>query len=194
MYRIAREAYRGLPPKEHEHKPDIIAVRISNVRVRPNQPPISSERDCLWIECKAPDADRPYQWNDVLDEAKDRLAFAHGSRMVYLILAAGLKWMIFRWDPVTPPTMPPLQIIKHDQQGTWPVDPRIRPMVGEPYISAGQNGQCFIDTKRAHSLDFWTTTPNSQIPVNWVSMQSLEQHFAAIRGTAFQGLNPASFA
>ncbi len=35
MYRITREAYGGLLPKGNEHLPDVIAVRISNMQIRP---------------------------------------------------------------------------------------------------------------------------------------------------------------
>ncbi|KAJ2898297.1 uncharacterized protein MKZ38_004022 [Zalerion maritima] len=120
QYQILREAYRGLPPAApYGVKPDVIVVRLQNIQQLPGQPPQSNERDILWIECKAPSLDVPHEWNRVLNEAVGRLDVAHPTRRVYLILAIGLKWMPFLWDPVAPTLNPqgsPLNILKDNCQ------------------------------------------------------------------------------
>lgn len=91
-YIIDRRAYHDLlPSHEDSHQAGLAVVRFSNLVVRPGLPPLFSERDCFWIECNAHDRNAG---------RVERLAFFRGTRMVYLILAIGLKW-IFRWDPTS---------------------------------------------------------------------------------------------
>jgi hypothetical protein len=115
-----------------------------------------------------------------MEEAVKRVEFAHPNRMLYLILAVGLNWMIFQWIPVIQRTAPPLKITMYNQRDAWNVDARIFPVGAEPYIVAGQNGQASVDIRQAHSLDYWTVHPNSTLPVNYPSMRLLEHHFASI--------------
>lgn len=94
-------------------------------------------------------------------EAVVRLTAAHSSRRVYLILAVGLKWIPFLWDPVAPlnPAGSPLCILKDNQRDTWPVDLRIHIIApanlqGQRHVVQRQNGGLIVDTWLTYSLDF----------------------------------------
>jgi len=43
-------------------KPDVITIRLQNIQQQLGMPPIASERDILWIECKVPIRDVPDGW------------------------------------------------------------------------------------------------------------------------------------
>lgn len=97
-YLIPREAYRGLPPDDPEdQKPDVVVIRF--MTIANSFPPEATDRDILWIECKAPDEDVPNRWKLCMNQAVTRLNNAHPNRRVFLILTTGLKWMPFLWDP-----------------------------------------------------------------------------------------------
>ncbi|KFA81176.1 hypothetical protein S40288_10554 [Stachybotrys chartarum IBT 40288] len=57
IYSVEREAYRGYSPHADEHKPDTIVVRVTHVLQHPGRPSPATQRDCLWVEFKAPDKD-----------------------------------------------------------------------------------------------------------------------------------------
>ena len=161
-------AYRGLPPEDpYSQRPDIVVIRVQNIQQQLGMPPAASGRDILWVECKAPCHDIPTRWKDVIVEAADRLSVAYPVRRVYLILAIGLKWMPFLWDPVAPtlnPARSPLHILKDNQEETRVVDHRIHMI--SPVDLPGQrhvfprNGAWIVDARLAYSLNFWTLDQN----------------------------------
>lgn len=197
-YSIEREAYRGPPGGPLEHKPDVIVVRISNVQQAAGQRPIAAERDVLWIECKASVHLRASGWHTVLLEAVQRLDSAHPDRVVFLILAVGLKWMPFKWDPLNPlSAAQKLEMLTENGQEVWAdIDRRIRPVVlsqqpnsPQPYIKDGR----FIDTARAYTLNYWDLDANGDI-THFADLQLLETLFNYIQGTAvLHGFNPPNF-
>ena len=201
-YDIDREAYRGLPPADPEsHVPDIIVVRCSNVVAQPGAPPVAgAERDILWVECKAPDMDQPNEWNRVITQVVRRLNSAHPDRMVYLILAVGLKWMPFIWDPtvagqqLTNPQGGPLRMVKHNRTDYWDIDPRIysAPIQGQRHVF-NSGGRLYIDATQAYTLDFWTLDPQTGAPAYIADMTLLETCFTQLHQTVFVGNNPAQF-
>ncbi len=199
-YAIEREAYRGPPAAASIHKPDVIVVRL-RAPPAPVVPPVpgqrpqrAQERDILWIECKAPSEGAPNGWNSVMTEAVARLSSAHPTREVYLILAIGIKWMCFLWDPVNPlPMGSELHIISAGQT-VWAVDARVKPipnLAGQRHI-----GNSFlVDTTQAYSLDYWSVklVQNVVVQANLADLQLLENVFALIQAQNFNGWNPAHF-
>jgi hypothetical protein len=97
--------------------------------------------------------------------------------MLYVILAIGLKWMFFKWDPST--AGPPLQV-QGDNNATWTMTPgyHYEPAVfGQSHVTRidAPDGPS-IDTNLAYSLDFFTLDPQSpQQPLNASAMQLLER-------------------
>ncbi|AEO60427.1 hypothetical protein MYCTH_2309625 [Thermothelomyces thermophilus ATCC 42464] len=190
-YSIEREAYRGSARDPPEHKPDVIVVRIHNVQQAAGQRPTAIERDILWIECKAPTHLKPHGWHNVLGEAVTRLNAAHPDREVFLILAIGMKWMPFMWDPFNPfPRGQGLKMLKDNGQ-PWDdeIDGRIRPvnMPNQRHV----NGR-IIDTTRAFTLNYWDADANGNI-IHLAELQLLEALFNNIQGRIFNGANPANF-
>lgn len=195
---IEREAYRGLPPDNPEDQvPDVVVVRCTNITAQPGAPPTAAtERDILWVECKAPDMDQPNEWNRVLSQVVVRLNSAHPTRMVYVILAIGLKWMPFIWDPQGSLNlqMRSLVVLKHNRRDTWSVDSRIygAPVQGQTHV-VNVNNQWIVDTTRAYTLDFWTLHPQTRQPQYLQDMMMLEACCTAMLNTVFVGVNPPSF-
>ncbi|KAK3936153.1 hypothetical protein QBC46DRAFT_322079 [Diplogelasinospora grovesii] len=195
-YAIQREAYRGLPPSDPQaHKPDVIVVRMQNRQQQPGMPVRADERDVLWIECKAPCQDKPHGWNEVLNEAVGRLTSAHPQRKVFLILAVGMKWMPFLWDPQAQPSA--LNVVMANRTDSWPVDQRIH-LIDAATLPGGQRhafqsgGNWFVDTRCAYTLNYWAMGQNGQ-PAFAADMTLLENLFAAIQAAVYNGWNPAEF-
>lgn len=163
-------------------------------------PPTASERDLLWIECKAPNPDVPTSWKRVIDEAAERLRIAHPTRRVYLILAIGLKWMPFLWGPVAPTLNPagsPLQVLKDNQRDVRAVDPGMHMIAlanlpGQRHVQRQQNGALIVDTRSAYSLNYRALDGNKN-PANLHGILLLENYFALIQATEYQGCNPPGF-
>lgn len=73
-------------------------------------------------KCQVPNLDQPGKWNELMAEIQERLVLAHGGdpvhdelpQKVYFILAAGMKWMMFVWDPDN--TQAPLYIRSEHQE------------------------------------------------------------------------------
>lgn len=205
-YEIDREAYRGLPPDQPwQHKPDVVVVRLTNVQQQPGQRPTSVKRDLLWVECKAPTQNAPHGWKDVMGEAMGRLEQAHGRnanggpRKVYFVLAIGMFWMPFVYDPTLPQgsNQTPLNILKADGQNTWPVHEDVYPINlgpgATPHIIAAPNGSLFVDTRRAYSLDYWTLDQQGAV-LHLNELQLLELFITAVQNAQYTGVNPPSFA
>ncbi|KAK5994644.1 hypothetical protein PT974_05127 [Cladobotryum mycophilum] len=159
-FRVAREAYRNvLPQGPHTCKPDVVLVKVQVTLF----PYTANNRDVLWVECKAPNANAPHAWHDLVDEAVSRLHQAHPTRRVYLVLAFGINWIPLIWDPVPPllnPVGSPL-FIRSNAGGSWPVDRRLHiipghMLPGQRFIQQMVNGPILIDPTFAFSLDFWT--------------------------------------
>ncbi|KAH6850966.1 hypothetical protein B0I37DRAFT_372885 [Chaetomium sp. MPI-CAGE-AT-0009] len=189
-FSIGRETYRGAPGMPSGHRPDVIVVRINNVQQEIGQRPTAIERDILWIDCMAPAHLQPSGWHTLLGAAVERLASAHPNREVFMILAVGMEWMPFMWDPINPLSAgQTLQLLKDDNQLWDDVDPRIVPvpMQNQRFI----NGR-IIDSKQAYTLNYWDADGNGNI-IHLADLQLLEALFDMIRSRIFIGVNPASF-
>ncbi|CAM1502300.1 Fc.00g042840.m01.CDS01 [Cosmosporella sp. VM-42] len=198
QYAVTREAYRGVDPDHPDRtKPDVVVIRIQSTAQPPGFPPSVSQRDILWIECKQPRLTNPGGWKLVMSEIVDRLSASHQHGKVYVILAVGLKWMPFLWDPVPPlmnPAGGPLHILKANNQEAWPVDPRMHMisqthLPGQRHIIQGSAGDLYVDTRQAYSLDFWSLDQLG----NRAYLQDLvllESFFDIIQRTQYQGQNP----
>ncbi|KAH7328096.1 hypothetical protein B0I35DRAFT_8404 [Stachybotrys elegans] len=195
-YAVNRQAHWGLLSESLSgREPDNIAVRLCHIE-QPQQgmPPSSYQRDVLWIECRASSNDTPAGWHAILTEAVEQLDVVHSPRKVYLIVAVGLKWLPFLWDPVASILDPsPLVILGASLQDTWEVDPRVHvidpgALPGQRHVEA-QNGSLTVNTQSAYSLDYWTLDQGGN-PANLRDMLLLETFFALIRTTQFQSTNP----
>jgi len=135
-----------------------------------------------------------------LGETVRGLNSAHSPRRVYLILAIGRKWMPFLWDPEAPlnPAGSPLFIQMANEQVLWPVDPRIHMIApanlqGQRHIAQGQNGELIVMTRRAYILltsGRWNKVETQQ---TLFDMVFLENFFALVQTTRYQGENPPDF-
>lgn len=207
-YWIRRDAYRGMPPDEPStHKPDVVVVRLSQPQVLgPDGLYREVNRDILWVECKAPCHDEPGKWKKVIEEATERLKSAHPNRNVWLIVAIGLKWMVFYWDPSNSRTTSShLAVMASNESSGWAVDPDIRvpppplnPQVPAINVQAPggyvNTAAGVIRSQNAYSLDFWTMAPNQPGQLaNLQGLQLLEDVFRAVQGDAYSGpANPAN--
>lgn len=100
---IIQEPIGGLPSVALTIPPSysINIKLVSTSSILPNQMPLSTERDCLWIICKPATEDNPYGWKEALRKAAERLNLVHPDRPVYLLIAIGWKCMFFVWDPMS---------------------------------------------------------------------------------------------
>lgn len=199
-YWIRHHVYRGLEP-DLSRKPEVLVQILMTPQSGPDSDGIwwSVNRDTLWVECKAPCHDNANMWKRAIEEATGHLRSVHPDRNVWLIVAIGLKWMVFYWDPSNSRTDPfSMDILMDEGSSRWAVDPGLRLPPSFPQLSANQaplmNAQRYVDltagtisTKRACSLDFWTADPNQpDQPANLQSsMLFLEDVFRAIQSDVF---------
>ncbi|KAK0726646.1 hypothetical protein B0T21DRAFT_385832 [Apiosordaria backusii] len=195
-YSIEAQPYRGAA-RPQDKKPDVVVIKFMNV-VRVQGQTQFERRDVLWIECKAPKKVVPNGWHTVLQEATERLIQAHSDRQVFLILAVGLYWMPFMWDPVNFGHQGQHLQMLQDNGQPWPdengvpdIDPRIRPIpdnVLPPHAISAQrhiiNNQ--IHTREAYTVNHFDTTP-AGVPIHLPELQLLEHIFAAIQAHVYQG-------
>lgn len=146
MYAVSTAQYSAEGQvRWHRKEPDVTVVRIRNIQHQLGMPPSSMQRDVLWVECRPPNQNSPGKWNNLMMQAVKPLAAVHPTRRVYLILAVGMKWMPFLWEPATP-LQNPLVIRDHDEEGHWEVDHRMHKipnasLPGQSHILPGHNGQ-----------------------------------------------------
>lgn len=175
-------------------------------------------------KCKAANLDQPGKWKELMDQIQGRLVVAHGTsiaaggqglRKVYFILATGLKWMVFVWDPDN--TNAPLRFRKDNGREYWkPLHPFIAAVQLPPglvvpftlpngttkqvpikfrHIHQDPQGVDYIDSSQADSLDWWSQAPGQPgVPKYLRSICLLETFFAGIRGETFQDWNPIHWA
>jgi hypothetical protein len=187
-------------------KQDVVVIRMAAPPAKPGNPQAlpdpkvrDPERDVLWVECKAPEEDTPAGWKNLMMRAGARLEEAHPNRMLYVILAIGLKWMFFKWDPLSP--RPPLQVLADNRTGVWNMSPYYHyesAVAGQFHVIhhslPGQPATEVIDTTMAYSLNFWTPHPQApQQPANMHAMQLLEACFRHIQSTHFVGDNSPGY-
>ncbi|KAI0413568.1 hypothetical protein F5X98DRAFT_351839 [Xylaria grammica] len=165
-----------------EVRPDILVIRITMAMAPPGPYPHGIYRDCVWIECKAPNLDLPRGWRLVMKQAITRLEVAHPNRRLYLLLAIGLRWMMFVWDPTVQrdQNTPLLEIVMADAQETWSVDSRVYHIHGERYMTQAVDGRMIVDTDRAHTLNYWDLDAHGN-PIHLASLQRIEWYFDDIK-------------
>lgn len=197
-YSVLEHPFRGLPLSSTETQiSDVVVLQMTHTNQAGGTK--STKRDVLWVECKAPSKDQPYQWNNVMEEAVARLNVAHPTRSLFLILNVGLEWIMFYWDPINPaPAGQHLRLVDASGRHHWDVDPRMRLVqaagiqytVGEDPIT---NGVIYPD--RAKTIDCITTDVSNGQPV--LKYQNdlifLEQCLVHISGANFVGNNDPSF-
>ncbi|KAK4150232.1 hypothetical protein C8A00DRAFT_37182 [Chaetomidium leptoderma] len=200
-YSIDTQAYRGPRPGfQSEHKPDVVVVKMQTTVAVAGGPPVTVSRDILWVECKAPNHDTPNGWKNLIEQASTRLAAAHPNRMLFVISGIGLKWMIFKWDPIAGATAgataSPLQVLASNPGQAWTLRPELRydPTVpGQSHVVARGNNPVadLIDTSLAYSLDYWTQYQGQVL--NWPALRLLEAWIVHILATNYPGDNPPAF-
>ncbi len=161
LYCVDRQSYsRPVPGHRSAYKPDVIIVKVQTTVAPPPGAPagtqaVSVSGDILWVEYKAPNHDTPGQWKNLIEEASDGLVAAYPTRMLFVIFAVGLKWMIFKWDPLNP-SLSPLQVLGSNHNVAWTLRPELRydsSLTGQSHVTPWNNE--FIDTTAAYSLDYW---------------------------------------
>lgn len=190
IWSTVREAYRGPSGAPSTYRPDILTIKM----MLAGQTGALLKRDVLWIECKAPDKDAPFEWKDVIRETVERLESAHPNRELFVVLAIGLKWMYFAWDPQNAVgRTPQLFMRRHSGRGApWIIDPRIKAFHDAPWVDT-RTGE--VRPSNAMSLDFWSTTRvgrESRVS-NWQGLELLEQFLHVVRSSTLTGVNPAHF-
>ena len=199
-YAIEREAYRGPQTRTPKHIPDVIVVRVRHAppvaQPAPGQrPQRPQERDVLWIDCKAPSDKAPHGWHAVLGEATERLDSAHGNREVFLILAIGMKWMCFLWNPAAPlPANQQLRMRMANNAGFWDdIDNRIHPIPAGTLPGQRHIVNNVIETNSAYTLNYWDVNPTTNLPAHLADLTLLENLFAIIQNHQYIGWNPDHF-
>ncbi|KAI9152175.1 hypothetical protein HJFPF1_09400 [Paramyrothecium foliicola] len=188
-YRITRESYRGQPPtRPDSQKPDVLVTRaIQNAPVAPGQRPTVLNREILLIECKAAGHIASHGWKTVMEEAVTRLNDAHPTRALFVLLAVGMFWLPFAWEPQNSNSRS-LQILG-DKGGPRTLNSRIYTVpvnvLPGPRHVTGQ----LINTCQAYNLSFWAVNQVRGI-VHLADMQLLESFFIVVRGGQYQGWNP----
>ncbi|KAK4151036.1 hypothetical protein C8A00DRAFT_36343 [Chaetomidium leptoderma] len=212
IYSIRRAAARGEAVVLPQAKPcRVIVIEMAQAPADPwpslpdpgmSLPPA---RDILWVACKAPVEDTPAGWKDLMEQCASRLELAHPARKLYVILAIGLKWMMFKWDP-RHKTRSPLQMLADHRPDTWAMDSRYRydsGIAGQSHVVYSNNAPSpdLVDTTLAYSLEFWAPEPDAPPtwageqprPLNWRAMQLLEACFTRVRNTVSVGENDTGF-
>ncbi|KAH7308991.1 hypothetical protein B0I35DRAFT_463864 [Stachybotrys elegans] len=152
------------------------------------------ERDYIWVECKAPSRDEPFEWKGAFDEAARRLDVAYRDREMFVIVAIGLKYIKLYWDGPRKLPLPGCKILGW-RADRWALDDRFKAPVGllrlSPYVNQATGD---IDTSRALSLDFWTRGGPDGRPLNHGACTNLELFFQDIRTMIkLPGVNPTQF-
>ncbi|KAK3296511.1 uncharacterized protein B0H64DRAFT_398438 [Chaetomium fimeti] len=157
LYGVRKEAYRGeIGPTTSApgRRANVIVVQMAPVPTPAANPqglpdPNVSDptRDILWVHCKAPCEDTPGGWKELMEQAGTQVNAAHPNRMLYVILAIGLKWMFFKWDPLTTPGAPLQVRAHHHDDVTWTLRPQYQ---YEPAVAGQSLGQMdIVDTSLA---------------------------------------------
>jgi hypothetical protein len=149
------------------------------------------------------------------------LEVAHPDRMVFLIVAVGLKWIPFVWNPelnialataqqqgqaqlaanlqAQIDQVSPLRLVYDNRQGAWGLDPRlhmIHPTLlqgHQRHVLRGAQGELFVDTAAAYTLDYWTLDQNTGQPAYQNDAQLLENLVTVVQNTAYNTPNPSDF-
>jgi hypothetical protein len=156
------------------------------------QPGAIIKRDILWVESKPSSEGRqPGAWNRVMAEAAARLSYAHPNRNLYVILASGLEWMIFEWQPRN--QQRPLKILADNRTDVVHPHMSVAPVADQSHLvrSAPDGPADLIDTTFAYSLDFWSMRADRQQPLNLPALQLLEDCFTHIRNATDLDTNPS---
>ncbi|RMZ79185.1 hypothetical protein DV738_g3437, partial [Chaetothyriales sp. CBS 135597] len=193
-YAVERESYRGSPPNRQGIRPDVVMIKLhTTIRQGRHQQdvPKLAERDIAFIKCKAASEDVPNGWHSAIREAVKRLETAHPMRKIYLIIAIGLRWLPFLWDP-TIPLDTPLKVLKKNRRDCWLVDRRLRliearQLPGQRHV-ANIKGMLVVDTALAYSLNFWEIAGNGQ-KLHKKDLVLLEKFFSLIKNTKYGGWN-----
>jgi hypothetical protein len=114
---------KGMPCYAIHHRPPtdtstIVVVRYQNVQQLEGQeyPAASAEREILWVRCLEAGGDKERRWDEELTRLSIKLRLSHPNRKVYIVLAFGLRWIPFLWDPASP-LLPPLSFMKPKRDG-----------------------------------------------------------------------------
>ncbi|KAH6630788.1 hypothetical protein B0J18DRAFT_488543 [Chaetomium sp. MPI-SDFR-AT-0129] len=217
----AQDNQSGIPPDRAPEDATIVVVQttttVAAAAAAAAAEPRSErvKRDILWVKCRVAGDGTPAGWRDALEEAVGRLRVAHPQRNVHLILAVGIRWMVFEWVPEKSQgshghgdghgdghseVVKQLYIKAYsdddgdrDTAGS-PVHPYIRAVAGiggVPYLASSLDSDRErgdrIDTTKAYSLDFWTLDRETRKPVNLAALQTLERCLGHIQAAAYGG-------
>jgi hypothetical protein len=169
-------------------------VERNGPREEAQQPGATIKRDILWVESKPSSEGRqPGAWNRVMAEAAARLSNAHPNRNLYIILAIGLEWMIFQWQPRN--QQRPLKILADNRTDVVHPHMSVAPIADQSHLVRSVPGgpADLIDTTFAYSLDFWSMRADRQQPLNLPALQLLEDCFTHIRNAIYLDINPSEF-
>lgn len=111
-------------------------------------------RDILWVQCSPPSTDGT-QWAGAMQTTVAHLGRRHPARALYFILAVGMHWLPFYWDPEDPgPEGRGLRMEAEDEEGWYAVSPQVH---APPGIDAGHiDGEGVVHLDRARTLDCFT--------------------------------------
>lgn len=176
----------------------IVVVRYQNVQQLPAQeyPAPSVEREILWVRCFEAGHDKEWRWNKELIRLSIKLRLSHQSRRVYVVLAFGLRWIPFLWDPASPllPLRGPVAFLKpkrngfffqiHDMYYPWIAD-----QVQTPVMAVWRkDGGVGIDTLFARSLDRWRQKVDEE-QMHRGDRDFLEMVFHDVKTTGYEETN-----
>jgi len=157
-------------------------------------PAASVERDILWVRCLKAGHAKEQNWDEELVRLAIKLRLAHRNRRVYVVLAFGLRWIPFLWDPVSPmlPARGPVCFMTSNRTSFFSqvhgvYYPWIADQVQTPVMAVWlQKGGVGIDTLFARSLDRWRLTVKEE-QVHGGDRDFLELVFHDIKTTKLDG-------
>ncbi|KXX74857.1 hypothetical protein MMYC01_206701 [Madurella mycetomatis] len=171
-YSVRLERWVGLPLPDNTQQTGrtLVVEHITNFQYQLGSRPTADSSDIVWVECAASDELRnSCGWSNLMRRAVDRLNAEHPDHRVFVILAIGLKWMPFLWDPVESvcgQVLNPLWMLGGDRDGRYEVDHRMQIVssavvhgLSQRHVERLDQG-LIVNPQQAYSLDYWTLDGN----------------------------------
>ncbi|GAB1317465.1 hypothetical protein MFIFM68171_07675 [Madurella fahalii] len=144
----------------------LIVEHITNVQHRPGSRPTADSSDIFWVECAASDElANPSGWSDLMRRAVNRLDVEYPAHRLFVIVAIGLRWMPFLWDPVESVVDGGLTLLWRQSScgdDGYKIDHRIQMAssaavdgLTQRHVERLDQGLT-VNPQQAYSLDYWT--------------------------------------
>lgn len=175
--------------------PELFGDGVALQRITVELPAVESHFDnILLVKCNPPNSDEiQSQWISAMRTTEAHLGAAYQDRALYFILAVGLHWLPFYWDPINPTPVGQGLKMKDDRAGVeglgkdasaWYLCvPEVRAPPGVDARHVDEDG--VVSTDRARSLDCITVAEPlvaGEMPrlANQVDLDFLEEFLGVV--------------